>query len=54
MLLRFLIVDCQSSARSGNAFAVAAKHCNSDPTLRRNTAITRAGFDSFADSTATY
>jgi len=53
MLLRFLIVDCRSSARSGNAFA-AAKHGNSDPSLRRNAAITRAGFDSFADPTATY
>jgi hypothetical protein len=52
MLLRFLILDCRSSARSGNAFA--AKHGNSDRTRKRNTVITRAGFDSFADPTATY
>jgi hypothetical protein len=54
MLLRFLILDCRSSACSGNAFAVSAKHGNSDPTLKRNAAITRAGFDSFANSAATY
>jgi hypothetical protein len=54
MLLRLLILDCRSSARSGNAFAVAAKHGNSEPTLRRNAAITRAGFDFFAEPTATY
>jgi hypothetical protein len=54
MLLRFLILDCRSSVRSRNAFAVSAKHSNSDPTLKRNAAITRAGFDSFANSAATY
>jgi hypothetical protein len=54
MLLRFLILDCRSSVRSGNAFAVSAKHGNSDPALKRNAAITRAGFDSFANSAATY
>jgi hypothetical protein len=54
MLLRFLILDCRSSACSGNAFAVSAKHCDSDRTRKRNTAITRAGFDSFANSAATY
>jgi hypothetical protein len=54
MLLRFLILDCRSSTCSRNAFAVSAKHGNSDPTLERNTAIPRAGFDSFADPTATY
>jgi hypothetical protein len=54
MLLRFLILDCRSSARSGNAFAVSEKHGNNDSTLKRNAAITRAGFDSFADPTATY
>ena len=54
MLLRFVILGCRSSARSGNAFAVAAKHGNSDPTIKRNAAITRTGFDSFADPTATY
>ena len=54
MLLRFFSFDCRSSARAGNAFAVSAKHGNSDPSLRRNAAITRAGFDSFADPTATY
>jgi hypothetical protein len=54
MLLRFLILDCRSSARSGNAFAVAAKHGNSDRTRKRSTAITRAAFDSFANSAATY
>ena len=47
MLRSFLILDCRSSARSGNAFALSAKHGNSDPTLKRNAAITRAGFDSF-------
>jgi photosystem II stability/assembly factor-like uncharacterized protein len=30
------------------------KHGNNDPTLKRNAAITRAGFDSFANSAATY
>jgi hypothetical protein len=54
MLLRFLILDCRSSACSRNAFAVSAKHCDSDRTRKRNAAITRAGFDSFADPTATY
>jgi hypothetical protein len=54
MLLRFLVLDCRSSACSGNAFAISAKHGNSDPTLKCNAAITRAGFDSFADPTATY
>jgi hypothetical protein len=54
MLLRFLILDCRSSARSANAFAVSAKHGNCNRTRKRNTAITRAGFDSFADPTATY
>jgi hypothetical protein len=54
MLLCFLILDCRSSARAGNAFAVSAKHGNSDPSLKRNTAITRAGFDSFANSAAAY
>jgi hypothetical protein len=54
MLLRFLILDCRSSARSGNAFAVSAKHGNSDPTLGGNAAIIRAGFDFFANSTAAY
>jgi hypothetical protein len=54
MLLRFLILDCRSSARSGNAFAVSAKRGNSDSTLRRNIAIIRAVFDSFANSAATY
>ena len=41
MLLRFFILDCRSSACSRNAFAVSAKHGNSDPTLKRNAAITR-------------
>jgi hypothetical protein len=54
MLLRFLILDCRSSVRSGNAFPVSAKHCDSDRTRKRNTAITHAGFDSFANSAATY
>jgi hypothetical protein len=54
MLLRFLILDCRSSDCSRNAFAVSAKQPNSDPILKRNAAITRAGFDSFADPTATY
>jgi hypothetical protein len=54
MLLRFLILDCRSSASSGNAFAVSAKHGNSDPSLKRNAAITRVGFDSFANSATTY
>jgi hypothetical protein len=54
MLLRFLILDCRSSVRSGSAFAVSAKHGNSDPTLKRNAAITPTGFDSFANSAATY
>jgi hypothetical protein len=54
MLLRFLIRDCRSSACSRNAFAVSAKHGNSDPTPQRNAAITRTGFDSFANSAATY
>jgi hypothetical protein len=54
VLLRFLILDCRSSASSGNAFAVSAKHGNSDPSLKRNAAIPRAGFDSFANSAATY
>jgi len=53
-LLRFLILDCRSSACSRNAFAVSAKHGNSDPILKRNAVITRAGFDSFADPTKTY
>jgi hypothetical protein len=53
MLLRFLILDCRSSARSGNAFAVSAKHGNTDPTVKRNAAITRAGFESFTNSAAT-
>ena len=53
MLLRFLILDCRSSACSRNAF-VSAKHGDSDPTFKRNAAITRAGFDSFADPAATY
>jgi hypothetical protein len=54
MLLRFLILDCRSSARSGNAIAVSAKHGNSNRTLKRNAAITRDGFDSFANCAATY
>ena len=54
MLLRFFIRDCRSSACSRNAFAVFAKHGNSDPAPQRNAAITRTGFDSFADPTATY
>lgn len=54
MLLRFLILDCRSSACSGNAFAVSAKHGNRDSTLKRNAAITHDGFDSFANSAATY
>jgi len=54
MLLRFFIRDCRSSARSGNAFAVSAKHGNSDRKRKRHTAITHGGFDSFATSTATY
>jgi hypothetical protein len=48
MLLRFLILDCRSCARSGNAFAVSAKHSNSDRPFKRNAGITRAGFDSSA------
>jgi hypothetical protein len=40
MLLRFPILDCRSSARSGNAFTVAAKHCDSDRTRKRNPAAT--------------
>jgi hypothetical protein len=54
MLLRFLILDCRGSACSRNAFAVSGKHRNTDPTLKRNAAITGAGFDSFADPTATH
>jgi hypothetical protein len=54
MLLCFFVLRCRSSVRSGNAFAVSAKHCDSDPTLKRNTGITRASFDSFANSAATY
>jgi hypothetical protein len=54
MLLRFLICDCRSSACSRNAFAVSAKHGHSDPAPQRNAAITRIGFDSFANSAATY
>jgi hypothetical protein len=54
MLLRFFVLDCRSSVRSGNAFAVSAKHGNTDPTLKLNAAITRASFDSFANSAATY
>jgi hypothetical protein len=54
MLLRFLILDCRSSARSGNAFAISAKQGDSDRNRKRNAAITRAGFDSFANSAATY
>jgi hypothetical protein len=48
MLLRFLILDCRSCARSGSAFAVSAKNGNSDRPLKRNAAITHAGFDSSA------
>jgi hypothetical protein len=54
MLLRLLILNYRSSACSRNAFAVSAKHGNSEPTFKRNAVITRAGFDSFADPTATY
>jgi hypothetical protein len=54
MLLRFLILDCRSSACSRNAFAISTKHGNSGPVLKRNPAITRADFDSFADPTATH
>jgi hypothetical protein len=54
MLLCFFIFDCRFSTRSGNAFAISAKHGNSDRTHKRNAAITRAGFDSFANSAATH
>jgi hypothetical protein len=58
MLVRFFSFDCRSSARAGNAFAVSAKHGNSDRKRKRkrkrHTTITRAGFDSFANSAATY
>jgi hypothetical protein len=54
VLLRFLILDCRSSVRSGNAFAVSAKHCDSGCTRKRNTAITRAGFDFLANSTTAH
>jgi len=54
MLLRFFSFDCRSSARAGNAFAVSAKHGNSHRNRKRHTAITQGGFDSFANSAATY